>query len=133
MPRDLVYHTCTLNVNTSTQVVRSRTEKSLVAVATALMYGKKRSCDLLLRQCRTALATYAARTGLYALVLVPMRPRAKLAQIARHGALLWAVEGASISAERYLARAAAVRHIAQWQDWVPMITASLWNPFAIEE
>jgi threonine synthase len=104
-----------------------------VAVATALMYGKKGAVISSSGNAGAALATYAARTGLYALVLVPNEtPRAKLAQIARHGALLWAVEGASISAERYLARAAAVRHIAQWQDWVPMITARSVNPFAIE-
>ena len=104
-----------------------------VALASALAYQQEGVIISSSGNAAAALATYAARAGLKALVFVPKdTPPPKLSQIAQHGARIVAIIDASVDAEHYLKRATIVKDLAQRYGWAPMITARTINSFAVE-
>lgn len=104
-----------------------------VALAAALEYGIEGCITSSSGNAGAALSTYAARVGMKSIVLVPSSvPRGKLTQIISHGSQVICVERASDDAQKYLARAEAVRSLAETRGWSPVITARSVNPFAVE-
>jgi threonine synthase len=80
-----------------------------------------------------AIAAYAARAGLAAVLVVPEHaPQAKLTQIAAYGAVIVAVRGALAGPAAVRRMFDAVTSTAQTHGWLPMITAYRFAPAAMD-
>ncbi len=80
-----------------------------------------------------AIAAYAARAGLGAVLVVPEEvPAAKLAQIRAYGAVVVAVRGVLSGPRASRRMFDAVERAADERGWLPMITAYRYAPAAME-
>lgn len=80
-----------------------------------------------------AIAAYAARAGLGAILVVPEEaPASKLAQIRAYGGVVVTVRGILSRADAVVAMFQAVVQSGQRHNWLPMITAHRYAPAAME-
>jgi len=104
-----------------------------VGVAVALVHGKAAVAATSSGNAGAAIAAYAARAGLGAVLVVPAEvPPAKLLQIQAYGAVVIPIRGVLGRADGSSLMFDAVVRAAAARDWLPMITAHRYAPAAME-
>ncbi|MGQ0568635.1 MAG: threonine synthase [Armatimonadota bacterium] len=104
-----------------------------IGAALAVAHGRTALAATSSGNAGAAIAAYAARAGLAAILLVPHEaPAAKLAQIRSYGATVVAVRGVLSHPEGSSKMFGAVMHACARHGWLPMITAHRYAPAAME-